>query len=457
MVPSTTEEAAQRSRPLGLRLASWSFIGGGPLLGVAALLFPEVGSGIAVRVLPAVAAVAAAAALARWGQRIPLPWLHALPVAGTLLVTVAIATSSDPTFQRVVVCLYLLNACITFFVARWQAVLHLALMLSCCAATMLIRPGALYVTSGLITAGATVALASVIYALRRSVLREPRRWPAPGQGGTAGARRDQRRPDSAAAVLGELADAVESGRFEVVYQPIVRLDAPHSAVAVEALFRWHSALAPHLGTEVIIGLVEDADLITELDHCVLDRALRDAHQLQEAAQAPLSMHVYVCGLDLLTKDYLQEVEATLRGNRWPAEQLILEITERAAVTDTATAIAVLQRLRSRGIGIAIDDFGAGYSSLGRINDLPVDMIKLDASFITGMVSEPLLRAIVALGASIDLPLVAEGIETPHQAALLTHCGFTLGQGYLFGRPQPLPYATEWFRSAATKPPTATTN
>jgi EAL domain-containing protein (putative c-di-GMP-specific phosphodiesterase class I) len=271
---------------------------------------------------------------------------------------------------------------------------------------------------GLLAVAAAAAL--VMFALRRSTT----------------ARHDEpaASPGLRAAIVDELTAALAAGEFDVAYQPITRIDESDSITAVEALFRWESAIAPDIVTAALIGLAEETGLITELGFCVLDRACREAHRLQEAAGHLITVHVNVCGIDLLTAGYLDEVDAILAGTRWPADQLVLEVTERVAEADASSAVSVLRALRTRGIGIAIDDFGAGYSSLGRINELPVSLLKLDASFTAGAMSPPLLKAIVSLGAALDLPIIAEGIETPQQAAVLRDCGFTLGQGYLLGRP-----------------------
>ena len=280
--------------------------------------------------------------------------------------------------------------------------------------------------------GLLVAAALVTFALRRSTTAQRDELTTQTVRRAGGSLVEA--PDLRASIVGELAGALAAGEFGVAYQPITRIDAPDAVTAVEALFRWKSTVAPDIVTGALIGLAEETGLITELGFCVLDRACRDAHRLQEAAGRSITVHVNVCGIDLLTAGYLDEVDAILTGTRWPADQLVLEVSERVAEADASSTVSVLRALRSRGIGVAIDDFGAGYSSLGRINELPVSLLKLDASFTAGAMSPPLLKAIVSLGAALDLPIIAEGIETPRQAAVLHECGFTLGQGYLLGRP-----------------------
>nr|WP_235892568.1 EAL domain-containing protein [Mycolicibacterium hodleri] len=168
------------------------------------------------------------------------------------------------------------------------------------------------------------------------------------------------------------------------------------------------------------------------------------------------MSVNVSGLELVRTGYTTRVLAVLKETGWPAGQLVLEVTESVLDADTPLAIDALHCLRAEGIRIAIDDFGNGYSSLSRIHLLPADIIKLDASFTVaitpdGKEAPPLLQAVAALGTALGLPVLAEGVETAHQAAIFARIGFELAQGFYFARGLPLVELKETLAAAAILP------
>jgi diguanylate cyclase (GGDEF)-like protein len=237
----------------------------------------------------------------------------------------------------------------------------------------------------------------------------------------------------------ELRDAIGNEAINVHYQPIVDL-ANGNIVGVEALLRWAPESRPDLRPDEIIRIAEDNDLIAALDQGVLRRACRDALEMQRAVIAKLDLNVNVSGLEINEKNYADIVDATLRETGWPSQQLILEVTETFLAADTETAISNLRTLRERGIRIAIDDFGSGYSSLNRLAELPTDLLKLDANFVFAITptSGPprLLAAVAALGVALNLPVIAEGVETATQDAAVKSIGFGFAQGYFYGRPQP---------------------
>lgn len=241
----------------------------------------------------------------------------------------------------------------------------------------------------------------------------------------------------------ELREAIDNGSLDVHYQPIVSLsDGGEKAVGVEALLRWSSSAQPDVTTEGLIRVAEEYDLIADLDELVLRRACADAAQLQETfAALELTLNVNVSGLELAESGYADKVATILETTGWPAEQLVLEVTETELAAESDTAIANLHTLRDRGVRIAIDDFGTGYSSLSRLATLPSDIIKVDQSFVAAIRSDspapPLLGVIAALSKSLDLQVIAEGVETEHQAAVLTELGFALAQGYHYSDSHPV--------------------
>lgn len=241
----------------------------------------------------------------------------------------------------------------------------------------------------------------------------------------------------------ELREAIDRGALDVHYQPIVSLsEGGGKAVGVEALLRWSSNAQPDVTTEGLIRVAEEYDLIADLDELVLRRACADAARLQETfAQLDLTLNVNVSGLELAETGYADRVSGILASTGWPADQLVLEVTESELAAESQTAIANLHTLRDRGVRIAIDDFGTGYSSLSRLATLPSDILKVDQSFVAAIRSDspapPLLGVIAALSSALDLQVIAEGVETEYQAAVLTELGFALAQGYHYSDSHPV--------------------
>ncbi|MEV4150692.1 bifunctional diguanylate cyclase/phosphodiesterase [Amycolatopsis sp. NPDC049691] len=223
--------------------------------------------------------------------------------------------------------------------------------------------------------------------------------------------------------------------FGLVFQPIVRL-ADETPVAVEALARWTTRDGTAVSPETFVRAAEGAGLGAELDALVLDLACREI----TAAGLDLTVHVNVCASRLGAAALEQSVASALARYRLPASRLVVEITETVPVPDLAAGAAAIRRLQRLGVRVALDDFGAGYSSLTVLHALPVDLIKLDRALTTGVQPDrdaALCRSLVGLCADLELDVVAEGIETAEQAALVTRAGCTTAQGYLYGRPAPL--------------------
>ncbi|MBX7449891.1 bifunctional diguanylate cyclase/phosphodiesterase [Mycolicibacterium sp. 3033] len=240
----------------------------------------------------------------------------------------------------------------------------------------------------------------------------------------------------------QLREALAAEDIGVRYQPVMRLGDPDVVVGVEALLRWSPALGPDLNAGEVIRVAEDHDLIAALDQFVLRRACLDARWMRGRFPGlPLMLSVNVSGLELVKQDYATRVVDTLSATGWPADQLVLEVTETVLDVDRPSSIDALHELRRHGIRVAIDDFGTGYSSLSRLHTLPTDLLKLDGSFISSITapsstSAPLLlHAVAGLGDALRLPIVVEGVETAEQAAMLRSMGFPMAQGYFFGRPQ----------------------
>jgi diguanylate cyclase (GGDEF)-like protein len=233
--------------------------------------------------------------------------------------------------------------------------------------------------------------------------------------------------------------AVADGEVVAYYQPIIELGTG-LVTGFEALARWlrpgHGMVAP----DAFIPQAEESGAIEDIGAMMLRDACRQMAIWSKAHGRPLVASVNVCGRELRNPTYVRRVQAILADAELPASQLLLELTETAFEGDADPVIAALAELHALGIRIAIDDFGTGYSSLSRLDRLPVDVVKIDRSFVSPLPPEatgaPLVAAITAMAHALGLRVVAEGIEHPSQAALLFSLGCDNGQGFWFARPCP---------------------
>ncbi|TAK33967.1 MAG: EAL domain-containing protein [Chloroflexota bacterium] len=238
----------------------------------------------------------------------------------------------------------------------------------------------------------------------------------------------------------DLRRAVQGHQFVVHYQPIVDLSAGGKIIGAEALVRWmhpQRGLVPPLD---FIPLAEETGLIAAIDQWVLEQACREAQKwhAQFPDQPPLTITVNVSPCLLRRSRVVAEVAGVLQATGLDPRHLCLEITESAIIQDMEATIEKLHGLKALGVQLAIDDFGTGYSSLSYLRRFPVDIIKIDRSFVTGVGEQiqdlDLTAAIVALGQTLRLRTVAEGIERCEQLDQLQKLGCELGQGYYFARP-----------------------
>jgi diguanylate cyclase (GGDEF)-like protein len=226
--------------------------------------------------------------------------------------------------------------------------------------------------------------------------------------------------------------ALRDGEFELHYQPVVRL-ADGRITAVEALLRWYPPGAAAIPPATFIPVAEATGLIVPLGWWVLERACAEARRWYERDR--VSLTVNVAAHQLREPDFVARVRAALAAAGLPATALVLEVTESTLVAD-AESTARLDALRADGVRVAIDDFGTGYSSLAYLVHLPVDVLKIDRTFIATAVHTTLMRAILQLAGGLSLQTVAEGVETEEQAATLRALGCEHAQGFLFSRPVP---------------------
>jgi diguanylate cyclase (GGDEF)-like protein len=240
------------------------------------------------------------------------------------------------------------------------------------------------------------------------------------------------------ALESDLALALGRGEFTLAYQPIVAVDSG-TVESVEALLRWHHPTRGLVPPARFIPMAESSGLIVALGRWVLDEACRTASSWPlSPTGAPVGVTVNVSGRQLDDRSLATYVSEALATSGLPASQLTLELTESALMRNTDVTLATLRALKESGVRLAIDDFGTGYSSLRYLQQFPVDVLKIDKSFVDGIArggrDAALGRTIVALAETLGLRTVAEGIEDSVQRERLRAMGCELGQGYLFARP-----------------------
>jgi diguanylate cyclase (GGDEF)-like protein len=228
----------------------------------------------------------------------------------------------------------------------------------------------------------------------------------------------------------------ERDELRLDYQPIVDLN-DESIVGVEALVRWQPADGPVLMPGQWIDLAEETGDIVPIGRWILREACRQARDWQIRLGRPdLRMSVNLSARQFREHDIVATVRSTLAETGLPPASLMLEITESSLMRRTHSTIARLDAMRSLGCHLAIDDFGTGYSSLSYLERFPIDILKIDGSFVSNAEAggSAIARAIVDLGRTLNLEVIAEGIEQPEQARWLAEIGCRFGQGYLFARP-----------------------
>jgi len=237
------------------------------------------------------------------------------------------------------------------------------------------------------------------------------------------------------ALSAELSLGVGKSEFDVFYQPILALQTGALA-GVEALVRWRHPTRGLITPDEFIPLAEENGTILPLGRWVLEESCRQVAEWTETQRTkPLTLTVNLSAAQLREPGFMDDLDRILAETRLAPSQLVLEMTETAMFHDTSTTIARLQDLRARGIRIAIDDFGTGYSSLGYLRRFPVDILKIARDFVDDDSAEwAFPAAIIALGRTLNLRIVAEGIEQEWQLERLRSLGCELGQGFYFARP-----------------------
>jgi Amt family ammonium transporter len=239
----------------------------------------------------------------------------------------------------------------------------------------------------------------------------------------------------------DLRGALERDELLLFYQPIYDM-YDGRLKGFEALVRWSHPTRGLIAPERFIPLAEESGLIVPIGRWVLQQALRQiaAWDRRHASARNVSISVNVSTVQLTAPSLVSDVRRELELSGIAPSRLVLEITEGSLAKDTERTISVLGQLRGLGLRIAIDDFGTGYASLSHLQRLPVDILKVDKSFVSALSdggrSRELLQAILGVGQALSLAVVAEGIEAQSQMTMLQEMGCEMAQGFLVGKPSP---------------------
>lgn len=238
----------------------------------------------------------------------------------------------------------------------------------------------------------------------------------------------------------ELRRAIENDELWVAYQPQISL-AARTVVGVEALVRWEHPTRGQMRPDEFLPLAEEIGLLGEIDQWVLVSACHQLARWRADGAGGLRVAVNLSDRHLRAGGLRDLVLAALDAVGLPASALEIEVTEKVVATEGDVVLESLASLRALGVRVAIDDFGTGYSSLSRLRTLPVDVVKIDQSFVREIVDSkapvPLVTSTIAMAHGLGLEVVAEGVETPDQLKFLTDRGCEMAQGYLLGRPLPV--------------------
>ncbi|HEX3213795.1 MAG TPA: EAL domain-containing protein, partial [Actinomycetota bacterium] len=260
----------------------------------------------------------------------------------------------------------------------------------------------------------------------------------------------------------DLRRALEAGELFLQYQPTFDLGSGQ-IVGAEALARWNHPVRGLVPPTEFIPLAEASGLIRPLGAWVLREACRQAAEWQRNSpprERPLTLNINLSGRQLQSPEVVDDVARALEESGMPPSALVLEMTESVLMDDNEDVLAILQQLKQLGARLAIDDFGTGYSSLSYLHRFPVDILKIDRSFVERLShasdNAELARTVVRLGQSLQLQTVAEGVEDSTQFLALRRMGCDIGQGYYFGRPMDANALARLLSDELTATKTATT-
>jgi diguanylate cyclase (GGDEF)-like protein/PAS domain S-box-containing protein len=234
----------------------------------------------------------------------------------------------------------------------------------------------------------------------------------------------------------DLNRALERNEFLVLYQPLIDV-ATQRITAVEALVRWNHPARGLMAPAAFLDVAEETGLIIPIGEKIIDESCRQAREWLDGGWTNACVSVNLSSRQFEQSTLLERVDEALRVHKLPASVLQLEITEGTALRNLERTVQTLKQLRERGIRVAIDDFGMGYSSLAYLKDLPVDSLKIDKSFLVDIPESrdaAIICAVIAMGHALGLTVVAEGVERSEQMTFLREQRCDVFQGYLFSRP-----------------------
>jgi EAL domain-containing protein (putative c-di-GMP-specific phosphodiesterase class I) len=249
-------------------------------------------------------------------------------------------------------------------------------------------------------------------------------------------------------LVAELRHAIDDDQLVLHYQP--KIDTTDGAVtSVEALVRWQHPTRGLLPPGAFVPAAESTELIVGLTDWVVDRACAQSAAWQ-AEGISLPIAVNVSARCLRDHEFADRMLAALQRHGVASDLITIEITETAVISDPDRAAATLRRLAERGMGVAIDDFGVGYTSLAQLDHLPISELKIDREFVASMArgadGDAVVRAVVSLGHGLGMTVVAEGVEDDTTLSLLAEIGCDVAQGYAIARPAPAADFEDWLRT-----------
>ncbi|MDQ6930723.1 MAG: EAL domain-containing protein [Candidatus Eremiobacteraeota bacterium] len=237
-----------------------------------------------------------------------------------------------------------------------------------------------------------------------------------------------------------LSNALTYGEFRIYYQPVVDLQNGNAIVGMEALCRWPQRDNTMTAPDQFIPQAESSGFIIQLGEWVMRTATKQVRAWQIAHGKPLRLAVNLSSRQFLHHSLFTMISDSLKQSGLNPKDLDLEITEGVAMHNAEDSIGVMRQLKSLGCGLSLDDFGTGYSSLSYLKRFPLDLLKIDKSFVRDIPADQndiaIVSAIAAMAHALNLEIVAEGVETAAQGDFLRDCGVAFAQGYYFGRPLP---------------------
>jgi len=253
----------------------------------------------------------------------------------------------------------------------------------------------------------------------------------------------------------KLRNAIEQDHFQLFYQPQIDLKTG-DIIGSEALIRWFDPEQGMISPVEFIPLAEDTGLIGQIGDWVIDTACREMKALQDKGFPQIKVAINVSAFQFRHGKHLGEViSRALSEHQYPAKFLALELTESILIDDTKETLKILNAMRDLDITLAIDDFGTGYSSLSYLKQFPIDILKIDQSFIrditTDMSDKAIVSAIIAMAKQLEIDVLAEGVETIEHQTFLQSQGCDYVQGYLYCRPIPADELfSRWQKNELTK-------